>query len=60
MKTELTVAQKKSLELLKKRWHRVDEPTPEIGWPDTVLVWVHYKSGGKMLIGIEPDGYAHS
>ena len=57
---EMTPEQKKSLELLKQRWDRVEAPTPEFGGYGAILVWVHGGNGAKMLIGIEKDGYTHS
>ena len=44
-------------------WHKIEIPLedyiktarPELGWPNSLII----KASG-MIIGIEPDGYAHS
>tara|TARA_R110000803_G_scaffold16114_1_gene44255 strand:+ start:1932 stop:2111 length:180 start_codon:yes stop_codon:yes gene_type:complete len=57
---ELTVAQSKAIEILKKRWDKVGEPTPYGGSDPCVMVQVKAANGATMWLGIEPDGHTHS
>jgi hypothetical protein len=59
-KTKLTKEQLESLAVLRERWHKISEPTPEFFGNGAVLVECFYSGGGSMWIGIEPDGYRHS
>ena len=41
---------------IKMPLHLYLEPAqPEIGWPDTLII-----KANDLVIGIEPDGYAHT
>ena len=64
---KLTKEQIESIAVLKERWHKISEPTPEIGGRGAVMVECFYsgdcqngESGHSMWVGIEPDGYSHS
>ena len=65
---KLTKEQIESITVLRERWHKISEPTPEIGGNGAVMVECFYAGpvstlapgGHSMWIGIEPDGYSHS
>ena len=59
-KTKLTKEQLESLAVLKERWHKISEPTPEFFGNGAVMVECFYHTGHSMWVGIEPDGYRHS
>jgi len=59
-KTKLTKEQLASLAVLKERWHKISEPTPEFSGNGAVMVECFYRTGHSMWVGIEPDGYRHS
>ena len=54
----VTEAKWETLAVLRKRWHKVDMPTPYDR--ETIGVVCHGSDGGKIYIGIEADGYPHS
>jgi hypothetical protein len=58
---ELTKDQEESLDRIKENWGHVSEPFVIFGGDGAVGVWCgSLGHPEQIMIGIEPDGYAHS